>query len=125
MAASRTTARYQDEWIYIIEGEYEFEIGGRTMRAGAGESVFLPRQVSHAWVSVDLKPGRIVNVYQPARKMEDFFRAVGQYSSPPIHEAMLFDQFKQLFEDHDMNLTGPPMRANWKVEEDGRMVALP
>src|SRR6266542_1744768 len=69
----------QNEWIYVIDGEFAFEVGDERFRAGAGESVFLPRKVSHRWASVSGRPGKIVNVYQPAGKMEEFFREVGKY----------------------------------------------
>src|SRR5438270_5066799 len=38
----------QDEWIYVIEGEFDFLVGQdkKRFRASAGESVFLPRQGS-------------------------------------------------------------------------------
>jgi DNA-binding transcriptional MerR regulator len=116
--------REQDEWIYIVEGECEFEVGGRRFRAGAGESVFLPRNVAHTWVSVSGSPGKILDIYQPAGRMEEFFREVGQYGAPgpEIHEALLFDQFCRLFDEHGMKLTGPPLIGKWKIEESGRMV---
>src|SRR6185369_7390701 len=70
----------QDEWIYIVEGEFEFQVGksNKRFRLGAGESVFLPRKVPHVWDCVSGKPGKIINVYQPAGKMEDFFRQLGK-----------------------------------------------
>src|SRR5438094_3786715 len=59
----------QNEWIYVIEGEFLFGVGDQKFRVGAGESVFLPRKVPHSWASVTGKPGKIINVYQPAGKM--------------------------------------------------------
>jgi DNA-binding transcriptional MerR regulator len=64
----------QEEWIYIIDGEFQFEVGEKRYRVGRGESVFIPRKVPHVWACVSGKPGKIINVYQPAGKMEDFFR---------------------------------------------------
>jgi DNA-binding transcriptional MerR regulator len=64
----------QDEWIYVIDGEFQFEVGDRRFRAGTGECVFIPRKVSHVWD----KAGKIINVYQPAGKLEEFFREVGK-----------------------------------------------
>src|SRR5688500_17825321 len=37
----------QDEWIYIIEGECHFDVGGTRMRLSAGESIFIPRKTVH------------------------------------------------------------------------------
>jgi DNA-binding transcriptional MerR regulator len=114
----------QDEWIYVIEGEFEFLVGENRLHAGPGESVFLPRGVPHVWAAVDLRVGKVIDVYQPAGKMEEFFREVGRYQDPLIHEAMRFEEFRALFQDHGMKLAGPPLMGEWKVEEDGRMVQV-
>jgi mannose-6-phosphate isomerase-like protein (cupin superfamily) len=103
----------QDEWIYVIEGEFEFHVGKRQFRAGAGECVFIPRKVGHVWGRTGERPGKVINVYQPAGRMEEFFREVGKYDGKPaIHEALGVAGLKQLFEAHGMELTGPPL--GWK-----------
>ena len=94
----------QDEWIYVVDGEFKFEVGDKRFRIGAGGSVFTPRKVPHAWARVSGKPGKIINVYQPAGKMEEFFREVGKFNKPQIHEALSFDEFCRLFHDHGMDL---------------------
>jgi DNA-binding transcriptional MerR regulator/quercetin dioxygenase-like cupin family protein len=114
----------QDEWIYIIDGDFEFQVGDKTFRAGAGESIFLPRKVPHVWACVSATPGKIINVYQPAGKMEEFFRAVGKYDGKPyIHEALSIDEFRELFNEHGMQVLGPPLVGNWKVE-NGRIINI-
>ena len=70
----------QEEWIYVIDGAFDFEVGGSRFRVNAGESVFLPRKVAHARASADGRPGKIIDVYQPAGKMEEFFPEVDGYS---------------------------------------------
>ncbi len=117
----------QDEWIYVIEGEFEFHLGNgqEKVRRRAGESIFIPRQVAHVWARVSDKPGRIINVYQPAGKMEEFFRELGKYDGKPyVHEALSIDEFGRLFHDHGMDLLGPPLSGEWKVEEDGRITRI-
>lgn len=108
----------QDEWIYVIAGEYDFLVGDKRFRVGAGESVFLPRKVSHAWACVNEKPGKILNVYQPAGKMEQFFRELGK---PPrdlitaeqvVNKSYTEEQvesLRRLFHAHGMDLLGPPL----------------
>lgn len=116
----------QDEWIYVVEGEFEFQLGDakagngkpRRFRAVAGESVFLPRNVSHVWSCASGKAGKIINVYQPAGRMEDFFR---ELAKPPkdliteeqvVHRTFSEEQVKslgRLFAAHGMELTGPPL----------------
>ena len=115
----------QDEWIYIVEGEFQFKVGEKTFRAGAGESVFLPRKVPHVWACMGGKPGKIINVYQPAGKIEEFFRELGKYDGKPyVHEALSIDEFRQLFREHGMEVAGPPMVGEWKVDEKGRITRI-
>jgi DNA-binding transcriptional MerR regulator/mannose-6-phosphate isomerase-like protein (cupin superfamily) len=111
----------QDEWIYIIDGAFEFEVNKKGFRARAGESVFLPRKVAHVWGSVGNKPGKVINTYQPAGKMEEFFREVGKFTRPQIHEVLRIDGLVRLFQAHGMDLVGPPP-VGWKVDAEGRIV---
>jgi DNA-binding transcriptional MerR regulator/quercetin dioxygenase-like cupin family protein len=107
----------QDEWIYVIDGQLMFVVGERQFRAEAGESVFVPRQTASAWASANSSLARILDVYQPAGRMEEFFRAVGKYSGgPPIHEVLSFEEFDGLFREHGMEVTGPPLSGEWSVE---------
>jgi DNA-binding transcriptional MerR regulator len=113
----------QDEWIYILDGEFDFEIGGKAFKAGPGECVFIPRKVKHVWGSAN--PGKVIDVYQPAGKMEDFFREVGKYNGePPIHEALSLKQMHELFDAHGMDLCGPPNQGEFRVDENGRIVRV-
>jgi DNA-binding transcriptional MerR regulator len=115
----RRLHRDQDEWIYVVDGELMFVVGERQFRASAGESVFVPRHTAIAWVSENGRPARILNVYQPAGRMEEFFREVGKYSGgPAIHEVLSFEEFRGLFREHGMEVVGPPLggQTTWKVE---------
>jgi DNA-binding transcriptional MerR regulator/quercetin dioxygenase-like cupin family protein len=107
----------QDEWIYVIQGEFEFQVGDKHLRLGAGESVFLPRKVAHIWGCVSARPGKILNVYQPAGRMEEFFRAVSRFKDLPTREQVAnrtytdqqIQALHRLFENHGLDLLGPPM----------------
>lgn len=107
----------QDEWIYIMEGEFEFLVGDKRLRLGAGESVFIPRKVAHVWGGVKGAPGRIINVYQPAGKMEEFFRTVSAFKDLPTAEQMAnksytveqVESMHGFFDAYGMDLLGPPL----------------
>jgi DNA-binding transcriptional MerR regulator len=108
----------QDEWIYVIDGEYDFVVGEKRIRLGAGECVFLPRKVPHVWAAVSEEPGRIINVYQPAGKIEEFFRALGVPDKAlPSKEQAIERKFKEeqietmhrFFQAYGMDLQGPPL----------------
>ena len=86
-----------------------------TFRVGPGESVFIPRKVGHVGGSVD-GAGKIINVYQPAGKMEEFFREVAKYDgNPAIHEALGVHGLHELFETYGMDLLGPPLGWDERV----------
>jgi DNA-binding transcriptional MerR regulator len=112
----------QDEWIYVIDGQFEFHVGEKQFRLGPGESTFIPRKVAHVWGCVDGKPGRIINVYQPAGKMEEFFRDVSAFKDLPTLEQLVNhtyteEQVKSLhrfFDAHGMDLLGPPLGFDYK-----------
>jgi hypothetical protein len=71
------------------------------------------------------KPGKIIDLYQPAGKMEEFFRELAKYNGKPdVHEALSFDELRRLFHDHGMDLLGPPLVGEWKVEQDGRITQI-
>ena len=55
------------------------------------------------------KPGKIVNVYQPAVKIEDFCEVGKYHGKTKIHEALAIDEFRRLFQDHGMDVVGPPL----------------
>ncbi|MCE3244632.1 MAG: skgA-A [Arthrobacter sp.] len=106
----------QDEWIYVLEGLCYFKIGTERLRLAAGESIFIPRKTAHCW---GCKPGaqaKIINVYQPAGSMEEFFRAVGNSRNLPTEEDVINSIYTEvqvqevfrLFEAHGMCVTGPP-----------------
>jgi DNA-binding transcriptional MerR regulator len=113
--------RLQDEWIYVLDGVMELELDGRRLVLAVGESAFIPRQVPHAWCSIHGATATVLDIYQPAGTMEDFFRKVASYQEPLIHEALLFEEFCQLFADHGMDLLGPPLQGVWHIADDGRM----
>jgi quercetin 2,3-dioxygenase len=101
----------QDEWLYVVDGAVECHVGEQQYHLRAGESVFVPRKTPHVWAVRD-GPARILSVYQPAGRLEQLFREVGQYVDPPIHEALSVEEMVRLFDAHGMCLLGPGL-ARW------------
>jgi DNA-binding transcriptional MerR regulator len=97
----------QDEWLYVVDGELDVEIGGRRVHVGRGESVFVPRAVPHWWGSVGEAPATVLEAYQPAGRLEEFFREVGGFTDSPIHEALSVEEMVRLFDQYGMRLLGP------------------
>jgi quercetin dioxygenase-like cupin family protein len=92
----------QDEWFYILEGAFQFEVGAERFHLQAGESLLAPRQVPHVWAFVGDERGRILVAFMPAGKMEAFFRVVTKANAMP-------PQDPGLWRAHGMELLGPPL----------------
>lgn len=95
---------FQDEWFYVIEGEYLFQVGNDKYEMQQGDTIFLPRNVQHAFIQLSEK-GKMIVSYLPAGKMEAFFQVTDQWNSPRSKE-----EVKKVFEDHDMTIVGPPLK---------------
>jgi mannose-6-phosphate isomerase-like protein (cupin superfamily) len=70
---SRHLHHNEDEWFYVIQGDYLVEVGSQRHRLKSGDSILGPREVPHAWAFVGNTSGRLLLVYAPAGKMEEFF----------------------------------------------------
>jgi mannose-6-phosphate isomerase-like protein (cupin superfamily) len=111
----RHVNRDQDEWIYVVDGEVELEIGKKRIHLGTRESMFIPRNIEHAWAAS--APGMVLNTYQPAGKIEEFFQVLAKFKHLPTREQAIeksytaeqIDGLKRVFEAHGMIVTGPPL----------------
>lgn len=96
---------FQDEWFYVVEGEYLFQVGEERYRITVGDTIFLPRNVPHAFVQLT-EEGKMIVSYLPAGKMEAFFKVTDGWTAPPSKE-----EIAKTFQDHDMEVVGPPIKA--------------
>lgn len=96
---------FQDEWFYVVEGEYIFQVGEEKYQMSTGDTIFLPKNVPHAFVQLSEK-GKMLVSYAPAGKMESFFKATDKWTSPPSKE-----EIAKVFADHEMEVVGPPLKV--------------
>lgn len=95
---------HQDEIFFIVQGAYLFQVGNDKHNLKAGDTIFLPRAVPHAFAQLT-DNGKMFFLFQPSGKMEDYFRAIGNLTSPPTPE-----QGAKIFADHNMKVLGPPLQ---------------
>ncbi len=93
----------QNEMFHVLEGSYFFKVGEDKFHLNAGDAIFLPMKVPHAWTQVSEK-GKMTVLFQPAGKMESFFLAVSSLEKEPTQAEMA-----KLFADNDMQIVGPPL----------------
>ncbi len=95
----------QDEWWYVLKGEFLFKVGDETFTAKAGDTVFGPRQVPHAFAKVGKGEAKLLMFFQPAGKMEAMFQKISQGTTKGMTEAEQ-DAFRQ---EHGLKRVGPPL----------------
>lgn len=93
--------REQDEFWYVISGEYVFQIGSERFHARAGDCLFGPRMVPHAYAFVGASTGRILVSFTPAMKIQEYFER------PRTPGSYVADQ--DLYRAYGMELVGPPL----------------
>jgi quercetin dioxygenase-like cupin family protein len=99
---------FQDEWFYVIRGQFIVRVGDDTFTLQPGDSAFAPRKTPHAFAMTSEGEGQMLVLFQPAGSMEDFFLQMSQLGKeiPKNMETEL----KQLFADHGMQIVGPPLK---------------
>ena len=99
---------FQDEWFYVIRGEFVVQVGSETLRLQPGDSAFAPRKTPHAFAKVSEGEGQMLVLFQPAGSMEDFFLQMSKLGReiPQNQETRL----KRLWEEHGMEIVGPPLK---------------
>lgn len=93
----------QDEMFYVLEGSYRFKVGDEMFDLQAGDSVFLPRKIPHAWMLLSEK-GTTHVLVQPAGELENFFlklKASDHVLTP--------DEVDEISAESGMTVVGPPL----------------
>ena len=98
----------QDEWFYILRGEFIVQVGEERLKLGPGDSAFAPRKIPHAFALVSEGEGQMLVLFQPAGTMEDFFLKMSGRGKGLIKN--METQLKGLFEEHGMEIVGPALK---------------
>lgn len=92
----------QDEWWYILEGEFILEIGNERFHARPGNSLFGPRKVPHVWAFATGTRGRFLATVMPSGNLEAFFVDPDKKKTLPGPDQSLWQPF-------GMEWVGPPL----------------
>jgi mannose-6-phosphate isomerase-like protein (cupin superfamily) len=98
----------QDEWFYVMKGEFIVKVGDDEFTLKAGDSAFAPRKIPHAFVKTNEGDAQMMVLFQPAGTMEDFFKQMQKLGNdiPKDQEKTL----KELWKTHGMEIVGPPLK---------------
>lgn len=96
----------QDEWWYVLESDFLFEVDGEQIYAGPGSTVFAPKGSCHTFQNVGKTPGRTIVTVVPGG-LDLFFEEVDATVPPdaPLDPVAV----RALFHKHGMELLGPPL----------------
>lgn len=105
----------QDEWWYILEGEFLFKIGDQTFTAKAGDSLFGPRMIPHAFAKMNEGTSRLLIAFQPAGKMEEHFKAV----SKGINSKLSKEELHKFRQNNGFEVVGPALTIDKSIPQKG------
>ncbi len=95
----------QDEWFYILEGNFIIEVGDQRFNLGKGDSLFAPRKVPHVWAFVGDGRGRFLGSVMPAGNLEAFFVNAAKTKIYPGPD-------QNLWRPYGMEWVGPPLKID-------------
>lgn len=56
----------EEEYWYILEGDWEVKTGEKAQTVGPGDMVLIPRMTTHAFRLISDKPGKMLTIHAPA-----------------------------------------------------------
>jgi quercetin 2,3-dioxygenase len=97
---------HQEEWFYVREGEFLFEIGGQRHSMAAGASILGPRGIPHRFKNAGTGPGKLLILCQPAGLMEECSAALARMAEVDRRKA---EKIKAVLAQYDIDVIGPPL----------------
>ncbi len=103
----------ETEAFYVLDGDVEFFKGEHTVRAGAGEFVFVPRGVVHGFKNVGQKPARCLGIVTPGGLHEKLLAGLGEQAKaetlpPPPEGPPDVERIVQVVREYDTEMVLPP-----------------
>jgi quercetin dioxygenase-like cupin family protein len=97
----------EDEWYYVLSGEFLFRAGGVDHTLPAGASIWLPRGIPHVWANTGTTENKLILVCRPGG-FEKFFEEMGSAMSKA--DASNADKtMAAMFAKYGMEMLGPPL----------------
>jgi mannose-6-phosphate isomerase-like protein (cupin superfamily) len=85
MAAPLHMHSREDEYSFILEGQWGFWQGGNVAFAGPGDLVYKPRDIWHTFWNATDRPGRLLEIISPAGFDQFFVELASLVASRPVN----------------------------------------
>jgi quercetin dioxygenase-like cupin family protein len=92
-----------DETFYVLEGEFIFQMGDNKVRAVAGDTIFIPRNTPHTYLTISDR-GRMIFMVNPTGPTERLFEKLTSYEEMPST-----DELAELQDAFGLTIVGPPI----------------
>jgi quercetin dioxygenase-like cupin family protein len=99
----------EDEWIYVIAGQFRFEVGAHHLELAPGGSVWMPRGIAHVWGNTSQSDGKLLMACQPGG-FEKFFDELGKISATDRAQII------KAMAKYGMEYAGPPLFGPWRQQ---------
>jgi quercetin dioxygenase-like cupin family protein len=101
----------EDEWFYVLDGEFTFYLGERRLSLAAGSFAFGPKGVPHTFIAETHGAKALVG-FQPFH-FEGFLREVGELAAervlpPPLQAPPDMARLLPIAARNGMEILGPP-----------------
>jgi mannose-6-phosphate isomerase-like protein (cupin superfamily) len=93
----------EDESFICLAGKLDVQLGGRDFTLGAGDYLYLPRDVVHTFRNIYHEEARIISVVSPAG-LERYYQALAEMPPGPKD----ITRIKQIMADFGIQLQLPP-----------------
>jgi quercetin dioxygenase-like cupin family protein len=98
----------EDEWYYVLSGEFIFKAGGQEHTLPAGGSIWLPRDIPHIWANISDHEAKLILVCMPGG-FEKFFDEMGKEMADVHDPDTATRKMKEVMAKYGMELLGPPL----------------
>ena len=95
----------EEETIYVVSGDFRFQVGDDVSDAPAGAFAFVPRGVAHTWQNIGDESGTLLVTFVPAG-MESFFERLSKMGEFDLEE------FRAAAAEQGTDVVGPPLAVS-------------
>jgi putative ABC transport system substrate-binding protein len=93
--------RTEDEFFYVLQGEFAFQLGDCIKHTPAGSFVYIPKDAVHTFQNIGTEPGVLLGSVHPGG-FEGFFQGLPGADAETV---------KALFKQYNMDVVGPPIEV--------------
>jgi quercetin dioxygenase-like cupin family protein len=99
-----------EEFFYILEGTFLFEIGGVSLQAAPGDFVHVPGNAPHVFQNITDREGKLLLIARPGG-VEKYFTEV---AAQAIHDPRDMAAMQAIGARYGIRIMGPPIAARTK-----------